>query len=139
MPNIEAHTKPHIKRYGPDGSIGIAGRRVPFAHAVEAGGWLHVSSQVPMVDGVIINGTIEEQTRQTITNLLAIVKDAGYELSDIVRCGVWLEDARDFFPFNRVFSEVFGEHLPARTSIVASMVIGCKVEMDCIAYKPERP
>ena len=139
MPNIEAHTQPHIKRYGPDGSIGIAGRRVPFAHAVEAGGWLHVSSQVPMVDGVIIGGTIEEQTRQTITNLLAIVKDAGYELSDIVRCGVWLEDARDFFPFNRVFSEVFGEHLPARTSIVASMVIGCKVEMDCIAYKPERP
>ena len=139
MPNIETHTRPHIKRYGPGGSIGIPGRRVPFAQAVEAGDWLHVSSQVPMVDGVIIGGTIEDQTRQTITNLLAIVKDAGYELSDIVRCGVWLEDARDFFPFNRVFSEVFGEHLPARTSIVASMVIGCKVEMDCIAYKPERP
>ena len=139
MPNIEAHTRPHIKRYGPGGIIGIHGRRVPFAQAVEAGDWLHVSSQVPMVDGVIIGGTIEDQTRQTITNLLAIVKDAGYELSDIVRCGVWLEDARDFFPFNRVFSEVFGEHLPARTSIVASMVIGCKVEMDCIAYKPERP
>ena len=136
MVNTKPETKNHIKRHGPDGSIGIAGKRVPFADAVQANGWLYVSSQVPMVDGVMIGGTIEGQTRQTISNLLTIVKSAGYELSDIVRCGVWLEDARDFFPFNRVFSEVFGEHLPARTSIVASMVIGCKVEMDCIAYRP---
>ena len=110
--------------------------RRPHKHHPKKAGLAHRPPQsAKNADGGIIGGTIEEQARQTIANLLAIVKDAGYELSDIVRCGVWLEDARDFFPFNRVFSEVFGEHLPARTSIVASMVIGCKVEMDCIAYK----
>ena len=124
-----------ITRYGSEGSVGMAGRRMPFAHAVEAGGWLHVSSQVPMIDGEIVGNGIAEQTRQTIKNLLEIVKEAGYEPHHIVRCGVWLEDARDFSSFNRVFVEIFGGHLPARTTIVSSMVVGCRVEMDCIAYK----
>jgi len=52
-----------------------------------------------------------------------------------VRCGVWLDDPRDFASFNKVFKEYFGEHPPARACVVSSMVIDCKVEVDCVAYK----
>ena len=52
-----------------------------------------------------------------------------------MRCGVWLDDPRDFAGFNAVFREYFGEHPPARSCVVSSMVIDCKVEIDCIAFK----
>ena len=67
--------------------------------------------------------------------MLTIVKDAGYELSDIVRVGVWLDDARDFWSFNGVFEQYFGDNPPARCCVESRMVVDCKVEVDCIAYK----
>ena len=70
---------------------------------------------------------------------MAILKEAGYGPEDVVRCGVWLEDPRDFQSFNQVFREYFGQNPPARACVVSSMVIDCKVEIDCIAYKQPRP
>jgi enamine deaminase RidA (YjgF/YER057c/UK114 family) len=52
-----------------------------------------------------------------------------------VRCGVWLDDPRDFSSFNAVFKAHFGENPPARACVVSSMVVDCKVEIDCVAYK----
>jgi enamine deaminase RidA (YjgF/YER057c/UK114 family) len=52
-----------------------------------------------------------------------------------VRCGVWLDDARDFASFNKVFKEYFGENPPARACVQSSLVVDAKVEVDCIAYK----
>lgn len=80
-----------ITRYGA-GSTAGGGQPRPFARAVEADGWLYVSGQVPAVDGEIITGGIIEQTRQTMRNVVAILEEAGYELKDVVRVGVWLED-----------------------------------------------
>jgi len=48
---------------------------------------------------------------------------------------VWLDDARDFQAFNAVFKEYFGAHPPARACVQSSMVVDCKVELDCVAYK----
>ena len=79
---------------------------------MEADGWLYVSGQVPAVDGEIINGGIIEQTRQTMRNVVAILEEAGYELKDVVRVGVWLEDPRDFWSFNKVFGEYFTPNTP---------------------------
>lgn len=89
------------------GSTAGGGQPRPFARAVEADGWLYVSGQVPAVDGEIITGGIIEQTRQTMRNVVAILEEAGYELKDVVRVGVWLEDPRDFWSFNKVFGEYF--------------------------------
>jgi reactive intermediate/imine deaminase len=95
-----------------------------------------VSGQVPAVDGEIIAGGIVEQTHQTMKNLIAILEEAGYGLEDVVRTGVWLDDPRDFWSFNKVFSEYFkSEHAPARACVQASMMVDCKVEIDCVAYK----
>jgi reactive intermediate/imine deaminase len=124
-----------LKRYGVDGHSGIGGQHLPFARAVEADGWLYVSGQVPMVNGELISGNIATQSRQAIRNLLSILEEAGYGAEDVVRCGVWLEDPRDFASFNVVFKEHFGNHLPARACVVSSMVVDCKVEIDCVAYK----
>lgn len=124
-----------IKRYGVDGGVGTGGQHLPFARAVEANGWLYVSGQVPLVDGELISGNIATQSRQAIRNLLSIMEEAGYGPQDVVRCGVWLEDPRDFAAFNTIFKEYFGNHPPARACVVSSMVIDCKVEIDCVAYK----
>jgi reactive intermediate/imine deaminase len=124
-----------IKRYGVEGGKGTGGQHLPFSRAVQADGWLYVSGQVPMVKGEVITGNITVQSRQAIENLMAILKEAGYSAEDVVRCGVWLEDPRDFASFNSVFREYFGEHPPARACVVSSMVVDCKVEVECVAYK----
>lgn len=126
-----------IKRYGAEGGKGTGGQHLPFSRAVEADGWLYVSGQVPMVKGEVVVGNITVQARQAIQNLLSILKEAGYRPEHVVRCGVWLDDARDFAAFNAVFREFFGEHPPARSCVVSSMVVDCKVEIDCVAYKAE--
>jgi reactive intermediate/imine deaminase len=122
-----------IKRYGAEGGKGNLG--LPFARAVEADGWLYVSGQVPMVNGEVVAGSIVTQAHQSIRNLLAVLAEAGYGPEHVVRCGVWLDDARDFQSFNQVYREYFGQNPPARACVVSSMVIDCKVEIDCVAYK----
>lgn len=124
-----------LKRYGAAGGTGTGGQHLPFARAVEADGWLHVSGQTPMENGEVIEGGIIPQSHKAIRNLLAILTEAGYEPKDVVRCGVWLDDPRDFQSFNKVFAEYFGANPPARACVVSSMVVDCKVEIDCVAYR----
>ena len=124
-----------IKRYGAEGGKGTGGQDLPFARAVEADGWLYVSGQVPMLNGEIVGSTVTAQAEQAIQNLLSILREAGYAPEHIVRCGVWLDDPRDFQSFNAVFRKHFGDNPPARACVVSGMVVDCKVEIDCVAYK----
>ncbi|WP_432239276.1 RidA family protein [Herbaspirillum robiniae] len=124
-----------IQRFGAEGGSGTGGQHLPFARAVAADGWLYVSGQVAMVNGEVIDGGIVAQSHQAIQNVLAILKEAGYGPEHVVRCGVWLDDARDFQSFNKVFKEYFGANPPARACVVSSMVVDCKVEVDCVAFK----
>lgn len=126
-----------IIRYGAEKS-GAGGQNLPFARAVEADGWLHVSGQVAMVDGEIVNGNIVEQTHCAIKNMLDILEEAGYGKEHIVRIGVWLDDPRDFWSFNGVYKSYFGEHPPARACVQSALMVDCKVEVDCIAFDPTR-
>lgn len=123
-----------LKRYG-SGSAGAGGKPLPFARAVEADGWLYVSGQVAMEDGEIIEGGIIPQSHKAIRNMIDIVEEAGYGVEHIVRIGVWLDDPRDFWTFNKIYAEYFGEHPPARACVQASMMVDCKIEIDCIAYR----
>ncbi|HET8655189.1 MAG TPA: RidA family protein [Longimicrobiaceae bacterium] len=118
-----------IERYG------TGGQHLPFARAVAADGWLFVSGQVPMDGGEVVAGGIVPQAHRAIQNLLAVLTEAGYGPEHVVRCGVWLDDPRDFSSFNKVFREYFGAHPPARSCVVSSMVVDCKVEIDCVAYR----
>ena len=126
-----------IRRYGA-GEKGAGGQPLPFARAVEANGWLHVSGQVAMEGGEVVKGGIVAESRKAIANMLAIVAEAGYSPADIVRVGVWLDDPRDFWSFNGVFAEYFGANPPARACVQSRMMVDCKVEVDCIAFRGDR-
>ncbi|MBX9457922.1 MAG: RidA family protein [Rhizobium sp.] len=126
-----------IKRYGA-GETGAGGQPLPFARAVEANGWLHVSGQVPMEGGEIIRGGIVAESRKAIENLIGILHEAGYGIEDVVRVGVWLDDPRDFWSFNGVYAEYFGTNPPARACVQSRMMVDCKVEVDCVAYRADR-
>ena len=124
-----------INRHGLNESKGSGKQGLPFAKATEADGWLYVSGQTPMVDGEVIDGGIVPQSHQAIRNMVTILEDAGYTTADIMRIGVWLDDPRDFWSFNIVFSEYFGDNPPARACVQSAMVVDCKVEVDCIAFR----
>ena len=126
-----------IKRYG-TGGTGAGGQPLPFARAVEADGWLYVSGQVAMEGGEIVKGGIVAESRKAIDNLIAILKEAGYGLDDVVRVGVWLDDPRDFWSFNGVFEGYFGANPPARACVQSKMMVDCKVEVECVAYRADR-
>jgi len=126
-----------IKRFG-GGGRGAGGQPLPFARAAQANGWLYVSGQVAMENGEIVRGGIIAETRKTIENVIAILKEAGYGLEDVVRVGVWLDDPRDFWSFNGVYAEYFKDHPPARACVQSSMMVDCKVEIDCVAFRADK-
>jgi enamine deaminase RidA (YjgF/YER057c/UK114 family) len=127
-----------IKRYGVDESTGTGGQRLPFAKAVEAGGWLYISGQTPMRDGEVVEAGIVEQSKLAIQNCIDIMHSAGYELTDVVHVKVYLTDARYFSSFNKVFREVFADAPPARVCAVTDLVVDCKVEVDLTCYRKDR-
>lgn len=124
-----------IQRYGVEGGRGTGGQSLPFARAVGADGWLYVSGQTPMRNGEVVEGGIVEQSRLAIDNCLNIMKEAGYDLKDVVHVKVILTDARYFQSFNKVFKNVFGAHPPARICVVAALAVDCKVEVDITCYR----
>ena len=78
------------------------------------------------------------QTAQCLENVRTILRAAGSDLQHVLRCGVFLIDMKEFDQMNGVYSRVFGEHRPARTTIQAAALpgVGLRVEIDCIAYVP---
>ena len=115
---------------------GAGGQPLPFSPAVQAGPFVFVSGQVAMGDkGEIVPGGIEAQTRQTLKNVENALALAGCTLKDVDKATVWLDDARDFWTFNRVYAEFFSENKPARSTTQATLMIDAKVEIEVIAYK----
>ena len=112
---------------------------LPFHPAVRAGDFIFVSGQVPKdAEGNMFSGTIEEETRWCIEAVRRVLKEAGADLEDVVKATVYLEDARDFGRYNGVFAKLFPNAALARTTVQARAVINTKIEIDAIAYKPER-
>jgi reactive intermediate/imine deaminase len=113
----------------------VGGKSLPIAKAVKAGGFVYVSGQVASdAAGEIIAGGIVEQTRQVVGNIKAILDAFDLDLSHVIKATVWLDDVRDFWSFNAVYSEYFGAALPARSCVQATLVSACKVEIEVIAY-----
>ena len=119
-------------------AFGKKNPNLPFHPAVRAGDYIFVSGQVPKDEnGVMLSGTIEEETRHCIEAVRRALQAAGADLQDVVKATVFLEDARDFGRYNGVFAKYFPEGMLARTTVEARAVISTKIEIDAIAYKPE--
>ncbi|TKI07825.1 RidA family protein [Martelella alba] len=123
-----------------DGEIEVFGAKnpnLPFYPAVRAGDYLFVSGQVAKdVDGNMIGGTIEEETRGTLLAIERILTLAGCALNDVIKATVYLADARDFGRYNGVFKSFFPDGRLSRTTVEARAVITTRIEIDCIVYAP---
>ena len=110
----------------------------PFSPAVRAGDFVYVSGQVPVdKNGELVVGGIEAQTRQVMENIKTVLALADATLDDVCKTTVWLQDARDFGAFNRIYMSYFGENKPARSTTEARLMVDAKVEIDVVAYKPK--
>jgi 2-iminobutanoate/2-iminopropanoate deaminase len=100
---------------------------------------IFVSGQggVDPVTGVLADD-VEAQTEQVLKNVQAILEAAGSSLQHVLRCGVFLIDIGEFKKMNGVYSRMFGDHRPARTTVQVAGLPGpgLRVEIDAIAYKP---
>jgi 2-iminobutanoate/2-iminopropanoate deaminase len=112
---------------------------VPLSPAVRAGDFVYVSGQVPVrADGSVVDGGIEPQTRQALDNVKAALGLAGATLDDVVKTTVFIEDARDFSGMNKVYATYFRKEPPARTTVESRLMIDIKVEIEAVAYAPQK-
>ena len=111
----------------------------PYNQAVQAGGWLYCSGQIPLdpaTGEMVGGGDVEAETRQVLRNLQAVLRAAGTEAARVVRTTVYLVDLADFQAVNAIYAEIFGSGVsPARACVqVAALPKGSRVEIDCIAW-----
>jgi len=108
----------------------------PYNQAIRAGGFVFVSGQAGLRPGesTFAGKGIEEQTRQALENVKAILEEAGSGLGSLLKTTVFLADLADFAAMNAVYSEFVGEVPPARATVqVAGIPGGALVEIDAVA------
>ena len=108
----------------------------PYSQAIRANGVIYVSGQLGInpPTGELVEEDIRAQTRQALTNIQAILKEAGTDLSAVVKTTVLLRDIGDFTAMNEVYAEFFTQPYPARAAFqVAALPKNDMVEIECIA------
>jgi 2-iminobutanoate/2-iminopropanoate deaminase len=112
------------------------GHPLPFSNMIVQNGTAYVAGQVGFDSQDKLADNIEEQTRQTIENLKNLLKEGGYDLSDVVRVGAFLVSRDDFPGFNKIYAEYFKKDKPVRTTIFTQLAKDdFLVEIDAIAVK----
>ncbi|PGL70764.1 RidA family protein [Bacillus sp. AFS055030] len=107
----------------------------PYSQAIIANGLLYTSGQIPLTaEGNLVEGGIQEQTKQVFANLKAVLEEAGTDLSKVIKTTVFLKDLTMFVEFNGIYEEFFNGHKPARSCVeVARLPKDVLVEIECIA------
>lgn len=110
----------------------------PYSQAIMANGTLYVSGQIPVVPatGTIVSDKVEDQARQVMENVKAVVEAAGLTLDDVVKTSVFIKNMDDFGTINAIYSEYFKTDCPARACVeVARLPKDVLLEMEAIAVK----
>ena len=110
----------------------------PYSQAVEAGGTLYISGQIPLdpETGSIVTGGILEQTEQVMKNIGAILKEAGYAYENVVKSTCLLSDMANFKAMNEVFASYYPSEQPARAAFaVKELPLGVLIEIESIAVR----
>ena len=109
----------------------------PYSQAIRAGDLLFLSGQIPLdpASGQLVTGTIEQETRQVMLNLEAVLQAGGATFAQVVRTTIYLTDLNDFVTVNQVYGTHFTAAPPARATVqVAALPRGARVEIDAVAY-----
>lgn len=110
----------------------------PYSQAILSGNTLYISGQVPInpETGKIVEGGITEQTEQVMKNIEAILKEAGYSFSHVVKSTCLLSDMANFAGMNEVYGKYYSENPPARAAFaVKELPLSVMVEIETIAVK----
>ncbi|MGF7138794.1 RidA family protein [Roseimarinus sediminis] len=110
----------------------------PYSQAVEINGTLYISGQVPIdpASGKVVANTIEGQSEQVMKNIAAILKEAGYAFSDVVKSTCLLSDMANFKAMNEVYARYYPENQPARAAFaVKELPLGVLIEIETVAVK----
>ena len=108
----------------------------PYSQAIQVGNLVYTSGQIPIdpSTGAFVEGGIKEQTRQSLTNVKAILEEAGLSMSNVVKTTVFMADMGDFADMNAVYAEFFSEPYPARSAVaVKTLPKGALVEIEVVA------
>ena len=108
----------------------------PYSQAIQVGNLIYTSGQIPIdpTTGAFVEGGIKEQTRQSLTNIKAILEEAGASMENVVKTTVFLADMNDFADMNSVYAEFFTEPYPARSAVaVKALPKVALVEIEVIA------
>ncbi len=110
----------------------------PYSVAIQTDGMVFCSGQIGLdpATGEIVQGGVEAETRQVLTNLKNVLEAAGSDLAHVVKITVFLRDMSDFAAMNAVYAEFFTETPPARSTVaVAGLPKGVAVEIEAIALR----
>jgi reactive intermediate/imine deaminase len=111
----------------------------PYSPAVRVGDLIFLSGAIGSRPGEgLVSGGIEAETRQVLENLRNVLRAAGADMDDVVKCTVFLADIGDFQAMNRVYREFFPQDPPARSTVATGLVAGARVEIECIAVAPRQ-
>ena len=108
----------------------------PYSQAIQVGNLVFASGQIPIdpAMGNFVAGGVREQARQSLTNVKAILDEAGLTLDNVVKTTVVLADMNDFADVNAVYAEFFAEPYPARSAVaVKTLPKGALLEIEVIA------
>lgn len=108
----------------------------PYSQAIKVGNLIYTSGQIPIdpATGALVAGGIKEQTRQSLLNVQAILKEAGLSMSSVVKTTVFMADMNDFADMNAVYAEFFTEPYPARSAVaIKALPKGALVEIEVVA------
>ena len=107
----------------------------PYSQAISDGTYLFCSGQIPLVPGTgkLVQGGIESQAIQVLTNLKAVIEAAGSSMAGVVKTTILLADMEDFKTVNSVYASFFEEPFPARATFqVARLPMDARVEIEAI-------
>ncbi len=108
----------------------------PYSQAIQVGNLVYTSGQIPIdpAPGVFVEGGVKEQTRQSLTNIKAILEEVGITMSHVVKTTVFMADMNDFADMNAVYAEFFSAPYPARSAVaVKTLPKGALVEIEAVA------
>lgn len=110
----------------------------PYSQAIEVNGMVYTSGVIPIVPqtGLLVEGGVEEQARQAIGNLVALVEASGSSVDKIVKTTVFIKNMDDFGKINAIYAEFFKEPYPARSCVeVARLPKDVLIEIEAVAWK----
>ena len=108
----------------------------PYSQGIAADGFVFTAGQIPInpASGKVEATTIEDQTRQVLTNVDAVLRAAGSGLHRVVKMTVFMTDLADFQAMNGVYTEFFPADPPARSAVqVVALPLGVQIEMEAVA------